>query len=96
MARQYLMTITDDAGEKKPLAIESRSGDTPDAIFTSRITLDQLGPAVVNSDGTLGLIANWQKMTPAEQERTLRVLGKRNQLRTKKLQDEAEQQNSDH
>ncbi|KAJ4001165.1 hypothetical protein F5050DRAFT_87722 [Lentinula boryana] len=41
--------------------------------------LDELGPMVVNSDGTLSRIANWSNMTEAEQERTLRVLGSRNQ-----------------
>ncbi|KAJ3800117.1 hypothetical protein GGU11DRAFT_774298, partial [Lentinula aff. detonsa] len=43
--------------------------------------LDELGPMVVNSDGTLSRIANWSNMTEAEQERTLRVLGSRNRLR---------------
>ncbi|KAF8677649.1 hypothetical protein RHS04_05950 [Rhizoctonia solani] len=31
---------------------------------------------------TLSRIANWQEMTPAEQNNTIRVLSKRNQLRT--------------
>lgn len=35
----------------------------------------------VNKDGTLSRIHNWDKMTDAERERTLRVLGKRNQSR---------------
>ncbi|CAE6457125.1 unnamed protein product [Rhizoctonia solani] len=46
------------------------------------ISFDKLGPMVVNSDGTLSRIANWQEMTPAEQKNTIRVLSKRNQLRT--------------
>lgn len=46
------------------------------------ISFDKLGPMVVNSDGTLSRIANWQEMTPAEQRNTIRVLSKRNQLRT--------------
>ncbi|KAF9555656.1 hypothetical protein CPC08DRAFT_622203, partial [Agrocybe pediades] len=45
-----------------------------------KITLDDLGPMVVNSDGTLSRIANWQNMTDAERERTLRVLSARNRL----------------
>ncbi|KAI0325952.1 hypothetical protein GY45DRAFT_1259895 [Cubamyces sp. BRFM 1775] len=40
---------------------------------------DKLGPVVVNSDGTLSRIANWENMTPIEKERTLRVLVARNQ-----------------
>ncbi|BGP57438.1 hypothetical protein JCM8202_001996 [Rhodotorula sphaerocarpa] len=42
---------------------------------------DRMGPTVVNSDGTLSRIADWAEKTPAERERILRVLGKRNMLR---------------
>ncbi|KAJ3727314.1 hypothetical protein DFJ43DRAFT_1086132 [Lentinula guzmanii] len=52
--------------------------------------LDELGPMVVNSDGTLSRIANWSNMTEAEQERTLRVLGSRNRLRLAARIDSAE------
>ncbi|KAK4205762.1 hypothetical protein QBC40DRAFT_270825 [Triangularia verruculosa] len=45
------------------------------------ISLDALGPMVVNRDGTLARIANWQEMSSFERENTLRILGKRNQLR---------------
>lgn len=60
---------------------------------------DQLGPLVRNSDGTLSRIGNWQEMGEKErarllggirdeslrrtQERTLRILSKRNLLRYK-------------
>ncbi|CEL62001.1 hypothetical protein RSOLAG1IB_04752 [Rhizoctonia solani AG-1 IB] len=46
------------------------------------ISFDKLGPMIVNSDGTLSRIANWPELTPAEQKNTIRVLSKRNQLRT--------------
>ncbi|GAA6009474.1 hypothetical protein JCM11491_003571 [Sporobolomyces phaffii] len=42
---------------------------------------DRLGPAVVNSDGTLSRIVGWSEMGPDERARILRVLGKRNQIR---------------
>ncbi|RPD63523.1 hypothetical protein L227DRAFT_651134 [Lentinus tigrinus ALCF2SS1-6] len=42
---------------------------------------DKLGPVVVNSDGTLSRIANWENMAPIEKERTLRVLVARNKVR---------------
>ncbi|KAI0369584.1 hypothetical protein BV20DRAFT_967884 [Pilatotrama ljubarskyi] len=42
---------------------------------------DKLGPVVVNSDGTLSRIANWENMAPIEKERTLRILVARNQVR---------------
>ncbi|KAK0662925.1 hypothetical protein QBC41DRAFT_350310 [Cercophora samala] len=52
------------------------------------ISLDALGPMVVNRDGTLARIANWQEMSSFERENTLRVLGKRNQLRLATLRGE--------
>ncbi|GAD95498.1 conserved hypothetical protein [Paecilomyces variotii No. 5] len=45
------------------------------------VKLDHLGPLVVNQDGSLSRISNWDKMTEIEKKNTLRVLGKRNQLR---------------
>ncbi|KAF2147033.1 uncharacterized protein K452DRAFT_194342, partial [Aplosporella prunicola CBS 121167] len=52
------------------------------------LRLDHLGPMVVNRDGTLSRIANWEGMTELERTNTLRVLGKRNQLRLKALEQE--------
>jgi len=45
------------------------------------VKYDALGPLVVNRDGTLSRITNWSEMTPAERERTFRVLVARNQIR---------------
>ncbi|KLU91517.1 hypothetical protein MAPG_10035 [Magnaporthiopsis poae ATCC 64411] len=45
------------------------------------VTLDHLGPMVVNRDGTMSRIANWGEMSDIERQNTLRVLGRRNQLR---------------
>lgn len=50
------------------------------------VKLDFLGPMVVNRDGTLSRISNWAQMTHKEQQNTLKVLGKRNQLRVEALQ----------
>lgn len=49
------------------------------------ISLDHLGPMVVNVDGSLSRIGNWDKMTEIERQNTLRVLGKRNKQRLEKL-----------
>ncbi|EXJ53614.1 uncharacterized protein A1O5_13181 [Cladophialophora psammophila CBS 110553] len=49
------------------------------------LKLDALGPVVINSDGTLSRIDNWAQMTEMERERTLRILGKRNQLRRENI-----------
>lgn len=49
------------------------------------IKLDHLGPMIVNSDGTISRIANWQNMSEIEKERSLRLLAKRNNARMKSL-----------
>jgi hypothetical protein len=43
--------------------------------------LDHLGPLVVNVDGTLSRIANWEHMAEIERKNTLRILGRRNKER---------------
>jgi hypothetical protein len=54
----------------------------------STVKLDHLGPLVINQDGTASRIANWAEMAEIERQNTLRVLGKRNQLRIAKLKEE--------
>jgi hypothetical protein len=46
---------------------------------------DEMGPLVVNEDGTLSRITSWAQMTVGERERTVRVLSKRNKLRLEQL-----------
>ena len=55
------------------------------------VKLDHLGPLVVNKDGTLSRIANWDKMAEVEKQNTLRILGKRNQLRLGNLRGEGKE-----
>ncbi|KAL3480046.1 hypothetical protein BJX99DRAFT_46230 [Aspergillus californicus] len=45
------------------------------------VKLDHLGPLIVNTDGTLARISNWEQMTEIERRNTMRVLGKRNKAR---------------
>jgi hypothetical protein len=51
----------------------------------SAVKLDHLGPMVVNRDGTLSRIGNWEQMADIERQNTLRVLGKRNKQRLEAL-----------
>ncbi|KAJ5502068.1 hypothetical protein N7463_004942 [Penicillium fimorum] len=51
----------------------------------TEVKLDHLGPMVVNVDGTLSQIGNWQQMTEIEKSNTMRVLGKRNKKRLEAL-----------
>lgn len=50
------------------------------------VSLDHLGPMVVNVDGTLSRIGNWEQMTENEKKNTLRILGKRNKQRLEALE----------
>jgi hypothetical protein len=52
----------------------------------SSVKLDHLGPLVVNKNGTLSRIANWEQMAEIEKQNTLRILGKRNMLRREALE----------
>ncbi|KAF2125033.1 hypothetical protein P153DRAFT_389888 [Dothidotthia symphoricarpi CBS 119687] len=54
------------------------------------VKLDHLGPLVVNRDGTLSRIANWESMADIERSNTVRILGKRNMLRLEGLRGEGE------
>ena len=49
------------------------------------ILLDQLGPVVLNEDGTMSRITNWDQMSDIEQKNTMRIIGKRNKQRREKL-----------
>jgi hypothetical protein len=53
----------------------------------STVSLDHLGPIVVNTDGSMSRISNWAQMTEIEQKNTLRIVGKRNQQRMQALKE---------
>lgn len=53
------------------------------------VRLDAMGPLVVNVDGSVGRVANWAEMTPAEREGTMRLLQRRNQERLRVLKEKA-------
>jgi hypothetical protein len=54
------------------------SGVTLDVKSGEAVVLDQFGPVVVNSDGTLSRITNWPTMTDGEKETAKRLIAKRN------------------
>ncbi|USP77414.1 hypothetical protein yc1106_04688 [Curvularia clavata] len=67
----------------------STNGTTQLNVGGQAVKLDHLGPLVVNKDGTLSRIANWETMTEIERQNTLRILVKRNQIRTEALKEAA-------
>jgi hypothetical protein len=54
------------------------------------ISFDQLGPIILNTDGTTRRIDNWNEMTQQEQETTWRRIKKRNAERRKVLLEQQE------
>lgn len=67
-------------GDHGPLLIEDGSAVSTTSIDVNgaSVKLQQLGPVVINSDGTMSRINNWHEMTEAEQITTKRILAKRN------------------
>ncbi|PWN39877.1 hypothetical protein IE81DRAFT_272985, partial [Ceraceosorus guamensis] len=49
------------------------------------VKLDQLGPVVINTDGSISRINNWEELSEAERATTLRLLAKRNAERVSAL-----------
>ena len=72
-----------------PAPSTSTDGTTKINVDGQAVKLDHLGPLVVNKDGTLSRIANWESMAEIERQNTLRILVKRNQIRTEALKEAA-------
>lgn len=54
--------------ELPPLQLSWDPSEAPKSSVDSVLNLDHLGPMIVNSDGTVSRIANWDKMTEREQQ----------------------------
>jgi hypothetical protein len=85
---------TKPQGAPLPLPEPASSDATQLNVNGEGVKLDHLGPLVVNKDGTLSRIANWDKMAEIEKQNTLRILGKRNQLRMGELKGEEKEAES--
>lgn len=73
---------------KQPLALPASSSDTTKLDMSNgntTVSLDHLGPMVVNVDGTMSRISNWDKMAEIEKKATIRIIGKRNKARLEAL-----------
>lgn len=68
------LALPEAPSHERTTHLDMSNGDTS-------IKLDHLGPMVINADGTMSRIANWQNMADIEKENTLRIIGKRNQVR---------------
>eukprot|EP00520_Triparma_pacifica_P003361 CAMPEP_0118654480 /NCGR_PEP_ID=MMETSP0785-20121206/12418_1 /TAXON_ID=91992 /ORGANISM="Bolidomonas pacifica, Strain CCMP 1866" /LENGTH=111 /DNA_ID=CAMNT_0006547155 /DNA_START=209 /DNA_END=544 /DNA_ORIENTATION=- len=81
---------------KEPLALPDSStsvggGVVNDDVRSLKVggslSLDDLGPIIVNKDGTTSRVTNWLEMGKEEQERTQRMIKKRNEKRLKELKE---------
>jgi hypothetical protein len=74
---------------KAPRALPAAPSDGTTTLDMSNggttVSLDHLGPMVVNVDGTMSRISNWDKMAEIEKKNTLRIIGKRNKSRLEAL-----------
>ncbi|KAJ7279003.1 hypothetical protein C8J57DRAFT_151963 [Mycena rebaudengoi] len=78
--------IQHDTAPTEPLLLTNAASNESESVPQVQtgglaVKLDDLGPMVVNSDGTLSRISNWASLTDAEKERTIRVLSARNKIR---------------
>jgi hypothetical protein len=54
----------------------------------STVSMDHLGPIIVNTDGTTRRIANWNELTKSEQENAIRLISARNKRRIEALKNQ--------
>ncbi len=70
---------------KKPLALPEAPHNSSTQLDMSSgsasVSLDHLGPMVVNVDGTMSRISNWAEMADIEKENTVRIISARNKMR---------------
>lgn len=80
---------TPEASKKTPLALPGTPQNATTQLDMSNgsttVKLDHLGPVVVNVDGTMSRISNWDKMADIEKKNTLRIISKRNKERLEVL-----------
>ena len=82
-----LLAVADDApSSSDPLALPASDGAQSVTVGGEAVAMEELGPIVINTDGTTARITNWPDMTPAEQEKTRRVIVARNAKRLAKLE----------
>ena len=82
-----LLAVSDDVpSATDPLALPASDGAQSVTVGGEAVAMEELGPIVINTDGTTARITNWPEMTPAEQEKTRRVIVARNAKRLAKLE----------
>ena len=86
-------TSSTQSDEQEILALPSSISDEGVRQFTfgEKLSLDHLGPIIINTDGTTKRITNWDKLTEDERKTTWRVISTRNKKRLEELKSSEEQ-----
>jgi len=79
------LTHTEGTAALPQLPAPSDDANIPRLRLGEKITLEGVGPIILNSDGTTRRIANWDQMSPQEQAVSWRRISKRNEERRQKL-----------
>ena len=87
-------TMLESKEEKEVLQLPEASNDPsiPSIKLGESIQFEDIGPVIINADGSTRQIANWDKMTEAEQQVAWRRISKRNEERRKVLLEQQQQQ----
>jgi hypothetical protein len=75
---EVLMTNEEDTLLQLPMPDEASSRTVE---FGETLTLDELGPIIINKDGSLRRITNWSELSPEERKHTKRRVSLRNHKR---------------
>jgi hypothetical protein len=85
-----------DSGELPQLgAADPERTDMRSMKLGETMSFAEMGPIIINMDGTTRRIDNWNEMTEKEQEVSWRRISKRNEERRKKLLEKMEQDSGD-
>ena len=77
--------------DQNPLALPYEPhNDVQTVDYSNCFKLDQLGPMIINTDGSIQRVSNWNELTQEEQDRTFRLICARNQKRLAILKAQAE------
>lgn len=79
-------------GELPQLPPPDPDSKLPTIRLGETIRLEEMGPIILNTDGTTRRIENWDNLTEREREVTWRRISKRNEERRQKLLQEQEEQ----
>mmetsp|Transcript_11906 Transcript_11906/g.16926 ORF Transcript_11906/g.16926 Transcript_11906/m.16926 type:complete len:149 (-) Transcript_11906:106-552(-) len=76
----------------KPIDPNTNDGSIPSIKLGETIRFEELGPVILNTDGSMRRIDNWDNLTEREREVTWRRISKRNEERRKILLEQQQEQ----